>query len=477
VRALWISLCVGLVACAAPRPAPTPQHRVIPVPPSKPALDPDEQAGLRGTIELPGCDAEKRATLRTEIDRITAAVRAPAARNIDVPTTLRDVQRVWASPCLGHLTRFVPAPSAMTGEELSTLWLESVGPAARAQAGAFSLRDTKTTLILPPTGTGNLTDAEKTPLAPWLCPADVASCGEAATFIERAERAWDATALRREASLGQSPYDRCAGARYEELKPPPTPLEAWVLCTMSRLAQSYRYPGLRFRAPERGWLVLRGRRGHHAFADEVRAYDLETGAAYVARSEGALALAGAAVDVAAVDRKRKPETYSGNVAAELVRELAFVLVTASAPRPTLSRTHVLTLPPDLPLALTSLQPGFVFDHVPDPMAVRASSQTSLTYTLLDGGRSVAEGTFTWPWSWHPSEDRADDILRNLESGLERGCARAKLPAIGRGVATGASTLDQSPARQVQVSKELHLALEGLGKPGCVRPQRREQAPK
>ncbi len=35
------------------------------------------------------------------------------------------------------------------------------------------------------------------------------------------------------------------------------------------------------KAPDTGWLVIAGRRGHYEFCDTVRAYDLETGAAFI----------------------------------------------------------------------------------------------------------------------------------------------------------------------------------------------------
>lgn len=67
-------------------------------------------------------------------------------------------------------------------------------------------------------------------------------------------------------------------------------LDRWI---RHRLRATYRYARtIELRAPSHGWFILRGRRGHYRFSDEVRAYDLATGAAYVARSEAALALGG-----------------------------------------------------------------------------------------------------------------------------------------------------------------------------------------
>jgi hypothetical protein len=202
-----------------------------------------------------------------------------------------------------------------------------------------------------------------------------------------------------------------------------TQFERWVQCIGSEVPRTYRYPKLRYRAPERGWLVLRGRRGHYRFADEVRAYDLQTGAAYVASSQSALVLDGPGVDYAATDAARKPESFTGNVAADLVREIAFVLLTARAPTPKRSRLQAVALPPGLPVTLS---PGKgVASMLPQEPWSGSSAQTKITYELVGAGAPV-RGEFTWPDSYVPAEEHADVLLRSLEAGLERGCARAGL---------------------------------------------------
>ena len=46
----------------------------------------------------------------------------------------------------------------------------------------------------------------------------------------------------------------------------------------------------RMAAPTRGWFIIRGRRGHHAFCDEVRVFDLSKGSVYGTQSCSGLAL-------------------------------------------------------------------------------------------------------------------------------------------------------------------------------------------
>lgn len=76
----------------------------------------------------------------------------------------------------------------------------------------------------------------------------------------------------------------------------------------SRAPKFESFPAGRFRSPKKGWLVVVGRRGHYHFCDTLSAYDLGTGAAYVARSCSQLKLAdGGIVDVAKTDEAKTLE--------------------------------------------------------------------------------------------------------------------------------------------------------------------------
>ncbi len=85
----------------------------------------------------------------------------------------------------------------------------------------------------------------------------------------------------------------------------------------------------RFRAPDRGWLVIRGRRGHYEFCDELRAYDVETGAAYVAKSCSGLHLRpGGSVDFEATNASRKAAVEAGRVDVANLREAVWMILLA-----------------------------------------------------------------------------------------------------------------------------------------------------
>ena len=55
----------------------------------------------------------------------------------------------------------------------------------------------------------------------------------------------------------------------------------WRGCVEAARPKQFALPLGDVKAPETGWLVIAGRRGHYEFCDTVRAYDLVTGAAFI----------------------------------------------------------------------------------------------------------------------------------------------------------------------------------------------------
>jgi hypothetical protein len=287
----------------------------------------------------------------------------------------------------------------------------------------------------------------------------------------RAEAAFDAATSQDIASNARAlpAYDACLKAidRWQGADKP-TRFEAWAMCVIENAPRSLRYVSeKRLRAPERGWLVMRGRRGHYAFADEVRAYDLATGAAYVARSGSALVLAGPNVDLASTDARRQSESFAGRVAPDQVRELAFVLLTRSALAEVRLQVEAARVPEGMPFTLAATAKP---DRLGDGRSGWASSaQTEIAYALVDGVATRHEGHFTWPNSSDRADDYADHLVQILEAGLEQGCAPARLPlAIGHGGAreSAVSRLDADPARQADVFADLDRALARLRAKAC-----------
>jgi hypothetical protein len=369
------------------------------------------------------------------------------AKALDLPASVAELTAIWQHRCLAHLARFFPPPKPTTARELETLFQQDLVPALRANLG-------KREFAVPPVLLRPLSESARKALAPWLCSEP--GCGaRAQSYIARAEEAFDASELLQ----AEKEPDLCRGMTQlsaEEAKKM-TPFESWAGCIIAEAPWTHRFASLRYRAPERGWLVLRGRRGHYEFADEIRAYDLETGSAYVSSSASALVLDGPEVDHAAADEARRPEAYTGKVVAEQVRELAFALVTLSAVTPMRTRVHSRKLPSGVRVELATgpMPPA-------GPMEWETSAQTGIGFSLIEDEKLIAEGTFTYPDSSHAAEDHANTLLRVLEAGLERRCAPAKLPAsVALGPKGKVSTLDADPARQDRQMTDLAKALEQL----------------
>jgi hypothetical protein len=388
-----------------------------------------------------------------------------SARHQEDPSPLVvELDAVWASPCLAHVARFFPRPHIGSREDLPIF-----GDLSRmaGMIGGLYRRDGKRYYLVPPMtrpplDAQGLGAAQKS-LAPWTCDPTATDCGNTGSFIARAEAAFDAGEQRRLAWLPRSgvgvAVPNCAdAAERDDRVPKPTAFESWMRCVEHELPRTFRYSrSIRLRAPDHGWLVLRGRRGHYAFADEVRAYDLGTGAAYVARSESGLVLTGTEVDFHAVDKQRKPEAFTGNVLAESVRELAFVALTGAALAPARSDLTVVQIPDGMAVALSER-----FTHSVVDQSWGSSAQTKLSFTIVDGTKLVTSGSFLYPRSSEPAEERADEVLGVMEAGLERGCPRATIPLrLGRSGGSGVSPLDADPARQVGVALDLERAIEGL----------------
>ena len=84
------------------------------------------------------------------------------------------------------------------------------------------------------------------------------------------------------------------------------------------------------RTPDRGWLLIRGRRGHYSFCDEIRAYDLATGSAAISRSCGGLVLRpNGTVDGARTAARQRIVAEQGRIPVDILREAAWMILMSS----------------------------------------------------------------------------------------------------------------------------------------------------
>lgn len=259
------------------------------------------------------------------------------------------------------------------------------------------------------------------PLAPLLCPARDDACGrETSGWRLRATRAFDAHARARrhaEAAAIDDPLEHCrrkaAGA------PAPERYDAWRECLDETTLRVDELPLGHFRAPKDGWLVLRGRRGHHAFCDEVRAYDLATGAAWTHGTCSNLALrSDGSVDRAATNAARVPKTTLGRLPLDALREAALVtILSPRADHDVVRDGYGRALPPDVtPMRAAASLHGLSLS------GSYGSNQTTLQWSWIVKGVSIATGELTYP-------EHHDDAVRDHAIALLR-IAEAALAPLG-----------------------------------------------
>ena len=421
-----------------------------------------------------GCTSADAAALRNDISEgISQRLYAEQA---SAAAILRELQTVWGKPCLAHLARFMSPPGAVSLKALRDAWGMGFGSNLADAVGGLRVSEGKRVFVIPQEVLPELTEDARRELTPFLCRDADPSCARSSSYVARAEgdldRAATLDAFSRRPPPGSgpgygvfAPPSLCDAKTLANLSPPTpgvTPFEAWAACAVGQAPYSYRYADVRLRAPDRGWLFLRGRRGHYQFADEVRAYDLATGAAYVARQEGGLILGG--VDFAP-GAARTPAASTGKVSADQLRELAFVLTTRAAITQLRTQPAWITVPDDVPLALGSASRLDIGTGV--RLSWSSDAQTDIAWSLVADGGAQTDGHFTWPDSADRIEDHIDHLVTVLEAGLVPGCAPARLPARRRGHAGAVSSLDADPSALADVHTELEKRLDALGSRVCA----------
>jgi len=455
-------MLVALVACQPPasRPhLPTPP----PTPPPVVAVVPPPSATPAPSTEAPGCVPAERAARLRELELVTERLKPDTA---DAKAVLAELRAAVARPCLRHLEPAVLLPTGSTLASLRRGWDHGLRWALETAVEGMTVEAGKTLLELPPEVVPPLDAKAGREVAPLRCAPNDASCARSLSYIERAEAAFDD-----EARLG-------ALARYPQAPtrthaPPvvelpasvcwtddtrPATFDEWVGCVAAHAPRTRRYAETRLVAPDRGWLVLRGRRGHYQFAEELRAYDLATGAAYVAREVGAIVVR---PDPAT---RQGPDAYVGRVAPDQLRELAFVLLTRQAIVAVREEVVTAVVPDELPRTLSDdSSAGMFFGGE----YWASSGQTRIAFAFDDGALRRT-GEFTWPSAQDPIDTYVDRLVRVMEAGLVRGCAPAKLPPVATlaGDAGRVSSVDADPSQRASAHRELERRLDGLRPQAC-----------
>ena len=425
------------------------------------------RAGVRvpAALPLPGCTPDVARTLDHEITELWSGIARPSPPPLTVDAARAELHVIWKNPCMALLARFIPAPEPATRADLEWLVKQDLLSALQSANGATPSESGERPFVIPPELPPPLAPDVRRALDPWLCNPDESACGaRAASYIARAEAFFEEEEGC-DFMLRASSGDTCLNREVRDDEKDMTPFERWASCQVRRAPDTYRFPLLRYRAPERGWLVLRGRRDHHNFGDEIHAYDLASGSAYIARREGGPIFVEPNEDpAAAVARRRvEVEVVSGVAVADQIRELAFALVTLAAVGPARSYGRTVFVPSGVAPTLS----GSGFRKLSRGRVI-TSHPSHFAFTLIDGGAVRAQGTATWPDSESAAPEYAGTLWRVLEAGIERSCPPAALPE--NTVAARADAVwweDADPADRDRMFAELARVLETHVPPGCA----------
>ncbi|RKH06175.1 hypothetical protein [Corallococcus carmarthensis] len=290
------------------------------------------------------------------------------------------------------------------------------------------------TVVIPP-DLRDVLSRESSPrhrLASLLCPLKAGACGaETEAWRARAEKAF-----RRE--------NRRPGTFDEDAPPPPDCMKearkqpsrlrykAWRGCLAlepkARQVQSV-LPLGRIRVPMDGWLVIRGRRGHYNFCDQLDAYHLATGTTYRSNSCSNLALkSDGKVDAAGTDAARQSGVKVGRVSLERIRELMWMLLLEPEVEDGVQVEAVrIPVPKGLRVEWPVTDEGSG-GGISGGAFGGSSAQTTLSWNWFPpGGAELVSGQFTFPYSWAPGEDHANVLMTEAEATFQEGCPALPVP--------------------------------------------------
>ncbi|AGC46802.1 hypothetical protein MYSTI_05525 [Myxococcus stipitatus DSM 14675] len=295
------------------------------------------------------------------------------------------------------------------------------------------------TVVLPPEVRPALARETAAPdhrLASLLCSAADRECAKQMVSWEvkaEASFARERDRVAKTTDLDEKIAARCvAEAR---AKPARWRYTSWRSCQRDSISHGTQPPVIRMRMPTDGWLVMRGRRGHHSFCDEVRAYHLGTGTAWVSQSCSELALYEddarlGQVDVQATDAARSARVAVGTVSLDLLREMARAVLLADEPMAHGRASAIsVPVPKGYRIEWRERKSGLSSVGMGGGAGWFTSGQTRLTWTWFPPERAEPlAGELTWPDSSQPMEDLADRLVVEAEETFKQGCPARLAPA-------------------------------------------------
>ena len=234
-------------------------------------------------------------------------------------------------------------------------------------------------------------------------------CGhETQGWLRRLERSLELRATARRVDLSTKVL-RSYGACVEEAEAAPKSRAFYLFskCIMHLGLQRQALPLGVFKAPVDGWLTLRGRRSG---CFDLRAYDLASGAAFVAsRCAG-----------------NPPNVEIGRLPIETIREAAWaILLAKTAERSVVPEAQGYAVPDGIVARVPRARGGILFGG----SYGTSSRRTTLVYQWVRSGKTTATGTLMWPDAHDAMDDYASDLLAIAEAGFVPGAAPARLPTI------------------------------------------------
>jgi hypothetical protein len=419
-RLLGPALVLASALGCRPTPGASPSAPAVrPVEPTASTTSPApgirDEAALRERLTC-GQGSDPHRAARNELRALDATI--AALGDLDDPTpVLRRLESLLASPCLG-LARLHATPQAAHSGLALRQW--------RERGGLHWLGDTlrfaegqPLHLSLPPTipATFALETHPEHPLAPWLCALHDATC--AATTGGWRTRAQQAMASNHELRYEVHQNDdlrRCETEAAEQ--PPPERYPAWARCMFEAESDHTAFPLGGLRAPQDGWLVIEGDLDFDTSCDAVYAFELETGAAHVARRCPAWEL-----DYEGPEPR--VEVTRGVVPRDNVRELGWMLLVADHVQTSVvPKLQRLPLPDGMDPPAHDRPLELIGQH-----GRGGSDRSELRWSFVPSGHAPIEGTVSWPAHYNSAPQRhAAELLGIVHDGLVPGCPPRPLPA-------------------------------------------------
>jgi len=422
----------------------------------------------------PGTPAYEDA--RAKLDAIDAEIRklTPAADPEPAAKKLAALSDETCFRIVGHLD-----VEAKSGLALRTWWEDGGHSVA---GGALELGGNAPIVWVAPDVRRALTreTARGHRLLPLLCPAYDDSCG----------RDTDGWRLRAEAALGlvararylegrgsgpslsdwkreRRPTDQDCAA-YAQHAPRLRQLARFRACLSATAERGPAFRIGRVQKPTQGWFVVSGRRGHYQFCDELRAFDLATGASYrVASCSGLALVSDGSVDHRATDAARKAIGERGTVSLDEIREAVWMLLQVGELDEAVLQGAVGQAPLRwIPLETDGVdEESFSFAG----FGAGSSGNTLLSWRVVTPAGTLGDGTLTWPRDLTEADAAyAAELLEIAEASFKPGCPPARPPVTLARDLTGLSAhpLDSDAASLGKAESSLSRGWRALVTESC-----------